>query len=169
MKALQLDELHLNDHDYLKLPKKLLECCAGINTRQGGSLAKVEIPSLMKSIVGASTHAKSILDDVQDLLEEEHEANRSAAESGDDSYSSDDDDENDDEEEEARNRVKRAAVVKKKPPVSERKRRSRELIRRYERLMKSYNDANSSNGQLREAFDVVIKDLQLLSLPLRFD
>lgn len=164
MKALQLDELHLNDHDYLKLPKKLLECCAGINTRQGGSLAKVEIPSLMKSIVGASTHAKSILDDVQDLLEEEHEANRSAAESGDDSYSSDDED-----EEEARNRGKRATVVKKKPPVSERKRRSRELIRRYERLMKSYNDANSSNGQLREAFDVVIKDLQLLSLPLRFD
>lgn len=104
----------------------------------------------MKSIVGVSTQAKSMLDDIQDMLEEEHQGSKSE----DDSYSSDDSDSDDD-------------GPKSKAPPNERKKRLRELVRRYERLFKNYNDANQSNGQLRDAFEVVIKDLQLLALPLK--
>lgn len=153
--AMQLDQLHLQDHDYLKLPKNLLECCAGVNTRQT-SLVKTEIPTLMKSIVGASTQAKSMLDDVQDMLEEEHHGSKS----DDDSLSSDESEESSDEDDRRKY---------KKSPVSERKKRLRELVRRYERLFKSYTDANQSNAQLRDAFEVVIKDLQFLALPLKLE
>lgn len=138
--ALQLDQLHLQDHDYLKLPKQLLECCASVN-----SSTRSEIPSCMKSIVSVSTQAKSILDEVQDILEEEHQSE--------DENDDDDDSSSDDEEDDAR--------------LSERKKRMRELIRRYERLSKSFNDANKSNAQLRDAFETVMKDLDLLSLPLK--
>lgn len=158
---MQLDQLHLQDHDYLKLPKKLLECCASVNAGQG-SLVKAEIPALMKSIVGASTQAKSILDDVQDLLEQEHQENRGIDESDSDSSDSSESDS------ESEGEQRRKGGKKKKAPVSERKKRSRVLIHRYEQLLKSFNDASQSNAQLREAFDAVIKDLQLLTMPLRY-
>lgn len=166
--AMQLDQLHLQDHDYLKLPKSLLECCAGVSVRQT-ALVKTEIPALMKSIVAASMQAKSMLDDVQELLEEEHRTSSGSSKQrvdSDDSYSSDASESSGSSEVEER-RAGMARPNKKRPPVSERKRRSRDLIRRYERLLKNYQDANQSNTQLREAFDLVIKDLQMLALPLR--
>ena len=61
---------YLNDHDYLKLPKKLLECCASISVRP--NLLKEDIPSIMKQIVDVSVQTKSKLDDIEEIIENEH-------------------------------------------------------------------------------------------------
>ena len=56
MLALQIDQLHLKDFDYLKLPKQLLECCASVSVRK--TFLASEMPKMMKSIVDVSVQAK---------------------------------------------------------------------------------------------------------------
>ena len=158
MSALQLDQLHLDNFDYLKLPKKLLECCAAISVRP--KLAKEELPHTMKQIIDVSVQIKSQLDDIEELLQNEHTESRlekkNSGEQMSDSSSSDS--QSDDEAYSSRKKQ----VAKKSPQ----KAKMRDILDRYDLLLKRYNDGNTSNSALHEAFNSVIKNLQILSLPV---
>lgn len=150
MSALQIDQLHLDNYDYLKLPKQLLECCAAISVKP--SVLKEDIPKAMKSIVNVSVQAKDILDEIEDVIENEEKEHREDKiksgkmnESDSDSDSSDTDDDT---------------------VSSLRSKKLKEISKRYDVLIKNYNDANASNTALHEAFNSIIKNLQLLALPL---
>lgn len=151
MAALQINQLHLDNFDYLKLPKELLECCASISVRP--TLITEDIPKAMKSIVEVTVHTKEILADIEDTIEAEQKQHRQES-LGDDSLS--DTSSSDDEEDEK----------KMKPTKSARKMRLREISKRYDLLQKNFMDANASNIALHEAFNSVTNNLQVLSLPL---
>lgn len=142
--ALQINQLHLNDLDYLKLPKQLLECCASVSSKSNS--IKQELAQVMKKIVDVSIQSKGVLEDIEDLLEEENKEYKQHNPQIDSSES----DSSDSEPE----------------PTNERKRKLRELLNRYDSLSKSHNDANTSNSALRDAFNSVLINLQLLNLPL---
>ena len=74
LQALQIDKLHLNNLDYLKLPKELLECCASVSIRP--QLIKEEIPNMMKQTVDVSIQIKTILEDIEELIESEEKEHR---------------------------------------------------------------------------------------------
>ena len=155
MSALQLDQLHLDNLDYLKLPKKLLECCAAISVRP--KLAKEELPQTMKQIIDVSVQIKTQLDDIEEMLQNEHaeakQEKRDIGENTSDSSDSQSDDET----------YKNKIMKKNKSP---KKAKMREILDRYDLMLKRYNDGNTSNMALHEAFNSVIRNLQILSLPI---
>ena len=152
LQALQINQLHLDNFDYLKLPKQLLECCASLSVRR--SLLTEEIPKAMKSIVDVSVQTRETLQDIEETIEVEEKEHRKerlntnyqAADSSSDS--------SEDEDPEIR--------ARKNP----RKAKLKEISKRYDVLQKNFVDANASNASLHEAFNVIIKNLQVLSLPL---
>jgi hypothetical protein len=86
MEAMQIDRLHLNDFDYLKLPKQLLECCAAVHVRPG---LRNELPGMMKKIVDVSVQIKSKLDDIEEIIEnEQKEQQKSGKRESDSSFES---------------------------------------------------------------------------------
>ena len=84
MTALQINQLHLDNFDYLKLPKELLECCASISVRP--SLLREEIPKAMKSIINVSLQTKEILDDIEETIEAEEKEHKKEQSSKDGKY-----------------------------------------------------------------------------------
>jgi len=98
MSALQINQLHLDNFDYLKLPKQLLECCAAISVKP--SLLKEDIPKAMKSIVNVSVCSGQRTDDIEEAIEKEDKEYRDEKiKSGDNASQSDTDIESEDEEE----------------------------------------------------------------------
>lgn len=71
--AIEINKLYLDNSDYLKLPKKLLECCASLNTQP--NLIKSDIPNAMKQIVAISMTSKDLLDEIEELIEKENGKN----------------------------------------------------------------------------------------------
>jgi len=154
MSALQINQLHLDNFDYLKLPKQLLECCAAISVKP--TLLKEDIPKAMKSIVNVSVHAKEILDDIEETIEKEDKEYRDEKlKNGDDNSPSNS--ESDSEEDEDSSRPRKNSV---------RNLKLKEISKRYDVLLKNFNEANTSNLALHDAFNSIIKNLQILSLPL---
>jgi len=152
MSALQIDKLHLDNFDYLKLPKELLECCASLSVRPG--LLREDIPKAMKSIVNVSVQTKEILSEIEETIEaEEKEHRKQGGQNADESLSSSSDEEG--EHKSATNKF-----------TSSRKTKLKEICKRYDLLSTKYADANSSNAALHEAFNSIMKSLQVLSLPL---
>lgn len=153
MQALQINQLHLDNFDYLKLPKQLLECCASLSVRR--SLLTDEIPKAMKSIVDVSVQTKETLQDIEEAIEAEEKEHREERAANGADLSEDDSlsDESSEEEEEDRSKEPRKAKL-------------RQICKRYDGLQKSFVDANASNSSLHEAFSVISKNLQILSMPL---
>ena len=152
LSALQINQLHLNNFDYLKLPKQLLECCASLSVRQ--SLLKQEIPETMKSIVNVSVQTKSILDEIEETIEvEEKEYRKQNSNNGhhtDDSLS--------DSSSSSEDEVPSSIFARKK--------KLKEISKKYDLLLNNYTEANTSNTALHEAFSSIVKNLQILCLPL---
>lgn len=146
MTALQVDQLYLDNFDYLKLPKKLLECCASVSVRP--KLVKEELPQLMKQIVDVSVQVKSQLDELEEMLQNEHNESRLEKKNNDESLSDLSDSQSDDEE-----MYRRAG--KSKPKRSPYKLKMKEILDRYDLLLKRYNDGNTNNTTLHEAFNKV--------------
>ena len=117
---------------------------------------KEEIPTAMKSIVNVSVQTKGILDDIEETIEiEEKEYRRDRAQNGeltDESLSSDSSDDESD--------------VITQAKLTTRKTKLKEISKRYDVLLKNFTDANLSNTSLHEAFNSIVKNLQVLSLPL---
>ncbi len=153
MSALQINQLHLDNFDYLKLPKQLLECCAAISVKP--SLLKEDIPKTMISIVNVSVQAKEILDEIEQQIESEDKEHREEkSKNGQSSSESENDSDSDDETE---TNAKKNSI---------RNIKLKQISKRYNILYKNYTDANASNQALHEAFNSIIKNLQILSLPL---
>ena len=150
MSALQINQLHLDNFDYLKLPKQLLECCASISVKP--NLLKEDLPKAMKSIVNVSVQAKEILDEIEEIIEIEEKEHREEklqnGETDDDSLSESDSDSETDTKQ------------------SERSLKLKEISKQYDILLTNFNEANASNTSLHDAFSSIIKNLQVLSLPL---
>jgi hypothetical protein len=160
LQALQIDKLHLNNLDYLKLPKELLECCASVSIRP--QLIKEEIPNMMKQTVDVSIQIKTILEDIEELIESEEKEHREdkrvrgigLPSSSSSELSSDEDESN-----------KRNTTSRHKNS-SPRKLKLKVIINRYELLSKKYSDSNETSKQLHETFTRLKSDLELLSLPI---
>jgi len=153
LSALQINKLHLNNFDYLKLPKQLLECCASLSVRQ--SLLKQEIPETMKSIVNVSVQTKAILDEIEETIEvEEKEYRKQNIQNDnkkDDSFSDSSSSSSEDE---------------MPSSIFARKKKLKEISKKYDLLLNNYTEANASNTALHEAFSSIVKNLQILCLPL---
>jgi hypothetical protein len=112
----------------------------------------------MKEIVDVSLRIKSILDDMEEMLQDEHNQvgleKRSNGELTSDSSDSSDDDDNN------------ASSLTLKRSSSPYKVKLESILNRYELMLKRHTDGNSSNTALHEAFNSVIQNLQMLSLPI---
>jgi tyrosine-protein phosphatase non-receptor type 23 len=161
MSALQIDQLHLDNLDYLKLPKRLLECCAAISVRP--KLAKEELPQIMKQIIDVSVQIKTQLDDVEEMLQSEHDANKAEKQKSGENPSDSSDSQSEDDYDDNHNGKTYKNLKSKKSP---KKLKMREILDRYDLLLKRYNDGNASNTALHDAFNSVIKNLQILSIPI---
>lgn len=156
--ALQIDQLHLNNFDYLKLPKQLLECCASISVRP--SLLSEEIPKAVNSLRDASNEAEEIVRKIEESIEEEEKEHRKEnAANGHQSDESltDSSDESDSES---------SYKSKLKPAKSARKIKLKEFSKRYDQVSKYFLNANTSNMSLFEESKSMMSNLQVLSLPL---
>ena len=156
MTALQIDQLHLDNMDHFKLPKRLLECCAAISVRP--KLAKEELPQIMKQIIDVSLQIKTQLDDMEEMLQNDHDANKAEKRNSGESLSDSSDSQSDDDDGKTYKNMK-----SKKSP---KKLKMREILDRYDLLLKRYNEGNASNTALHEAFNSVITNLKVLSLPV---
>lgn len=157
MTALQIDQLHLDNMDHFKLPKRLLECCAAISVRP--KLAKEELPQIMKQIIDVSLQIKTQLDDLEEMLQNEHDANKAEKRNSGGSLSDSSDSQSDDDDD---GKTYKNMKTKKSP----KKLKMREILDRYDLLLKRYNEGNASNTALHEAFNSVITNLKVLSLPV---
>ena len=111
----------------------------------------------MKQIIDVSVQIKSQLDDIEEMLENEHaEARQEKKDLGENT--SDSSDSQSDDETTYKNKT-----TKNKSP---KKAKMREVLDKYDLMLKRYNDGNASNTALHEAFNSVIKNLQILLLPI---
>ena len=110
----------------------------------------------MKKVIDVSVHVKSILDDIEELLEAEHKAHKQdRLANGEDTDSSFDSSSDDEPSKYKANKAKNSRKIK-----------LREFMDRYELFLKQIKTGDESNQALHEAFNSVIKSLQVLSLPL---
>lgn len=114
---------------------------------------------MMKKVIDVSVHVKSILDDIEELLEAEHKEHKqdrlANGEDTDSSFDSSSDDEQSMPSKYKANKAKNSRKIK-----------LREFMDRYDLFLKQIKTGNESNQALHEAFNSVIKSLQILSLPL---
>ncbi|RNA28685.1 Tyrosine- phosphatase non-receptor type 23, partial [Brachionus plicatilis] len=139
--ALQINELHLKELDHLRLPKELIECCAEVSVKE--QTMRQDLVKSMKKIVDSSVQTRSLLDEIEQLFETEDKENRQRSDYTTDSSS---DEEN--------------------LPIRPRKKKMNDLLDRYDGLIKKQDEANRSNGELRDAINAVLSHLQILSLPM---
>lgn len=171
MSAMQVDKLSLETNvfeNHLKMPKELLESCAGASIR--ANLTKVEIPSAMRRIVDTSVQTKSLLDDIEEMLEEEHREYKEYKKQQNGKYNGSnepvsDSDLSSSSESESNDQHKRRVATSRRPN-NPRKTKLKEILNKYDILSKSYKDSSESNKQLHEAFTQIIKNIEILSLPI---
>ena len=112
----------------------------------------------MKSIVNVSVCSGQRTDDIEEAIEKEDKEYRDEKiKSGDNASQSDTDIESEDEEETTSSKSNKNSV---------RYIKLKEISKRYDVLLKNFNDANASNSALHDAFNSIIKNLQILSMPL---
>ena len=145
--ALQINKLHLDNFDYLKLPKQLLECCASLSVNP--KLAKEEIPKAVRDLEDAAFKVKNELEQIEKMVEEEEKEHRTEQKKDFSSSSDDDDDDEHNQNEQNSRKVK-----------------IRRISDKYTSMLKSYQDAIDSNLALTDAFGSISKNLEILLLPL---
>ena len=143
-------------HDHMKLPKQLLECCASLSLRP--TLAREQLPALMRQIVDVSIETKSKLDDILEAIENEDKEQLNDAPDASSPLSSSSFDENSASSEDDEK--------KHSAPSTSHKAQLRHLFNRYDMLLKRHTAASESNAALHAAFNATMKSLSLLALPV---